>query len=235
MANTKIVTSLNVDSYSLSPGSDFKDYFSIQKISLKEITTDQRELIVYFKRHGLKMLSTRGSNPCTSSDTSGCYLYVCNVKYTGSPVDACSALDCYDPSDDGHLISHNTFETKVNEILKKIDDLSSKMDGLTINNLNNNDNDDDNNAGNNNNNAGNECTPTYAYKKIGGKKFCNSENKSNWVQYVDNQCHSFCKQVGESKGIKTVASATTNCASTNSCIDCRTCNCGSTIVVKACP
>ena len=122
IANTKIVEELNIGAFQLRSGSDFKESFSIKKMSLEEVPTapDQRKLQVYFKRKGLKTLSTRKNKPCTINNTEGCYSYECNVQYSGTPLDSCSAFDCYTNSDSGHLISHNTFDTAMDALENRV-------------------------------------------------------------------------------------------------------------------
>ena len=132
------IEELNIGAFQLRSGSDFKESFSIKKMSLEEVPTapDQRKLQVYFKRKGLKTLSTRKNKPCTINNTEGCYSYECNVQYSGTPLDSCSAFDCYTNSDSGHLISHNTFKTNMdtlkNDINSKLDDIVTSINALSL-------------------------------------------------------------------------------------------------------
>ena len=138
-ANAKTVEELNIGSLQLSTNSDFKDSFTIEKMILEEITTatDQRKLKVYFKRKGLRTLSTRENKICDENDISGCYSYTCNIQYTGGPpLDTCSSLDCYKESGNGHLISHNTFDSSIDSLRTDMErmfqTLSDKIDNISM-------------------------------------------------------------------------------------------------------
>ena len=75
----------------------FREYLKIVKLELAG-TGLQREFKVYYTRERAKNLKTRDGNPCTATDTSGCYENICQMEYklnsAGTDVDTCTLLNC---------------------------------------------------------------------------------------------------------------------------------------------
>ena len=76
-------------------GEAFREKLNIAKIEITSpLTTNPayKKLTVYYSRKGLSSLSTRGDNPCSGTDLSGCYAENCHLRY--EPSVSCDLLNC---------------------------------------------------------------------------------------------------------------------------------------------
>ena len=125
----------------IEKGKKFKS-LSIVKINLSgsgdpETQVVSRELTVYFNRKAIK---TRDNNPCSSTDTSGCYSTKCLLKYrvTSSDVTLCDVQTCAGRSganlsgikcNGGYLVG---FDNQGQKICNNLSDLWSCPQGQSI-------------------------------------------------------------------------------------------------------